>query len=89
VAPKRVTAATLTHYRGDARLYIIPALGRLKLSEVTPARVQAMLNGLATRGLGPSTERHCRAVLRVALGQAQREGRIGQNAAKLVPRRAW
>lgn len=90
VAAQRVRPSTLRDYRGDLNRYIVPELGRLKLAEVTPQRVQAFLNGLAARGLGTESVRHVRAVLRVALGRAVREGLIGQNAARLVdtPRQA-
>ncbi len=84
VAPHRVRDTTLADYRGDIRRHILPALGRLRLQELTPARVQRFINELSAQGLGPDTVQHVRAVLRVALGQAQREGILGQNPAKLV-----
>ncbi len=84
VAPNRLRPATLERYRGDVRLHILPALGRLRLAEVTPPAVQAFVNGLDAGGLSPASIRHARAVLRVALQHALREGSIGQNSAKLV-----
>ncbi len=84
VAPLRVRAKTLLDYRGDVDRYIEPGLGKLRLNEVTPTRVQQFINALSARGLGPDTVAHVRAVLRVALSQAQREEIITQNAAKLV-----
>ncbi len=83
VTPK-ARASTLVHYRGDVERHIVPALGNLKLSELTVARLQAWITELSAGGIGARTVGHCRAVLRVALRQAWREGLIGQNPAALV-----
>jgi integrase len=100
VAAKKVKPSTLERYRRDAELHIRPALGKCKLNELTPRRVQEFIDGLTTstkpkgRGrqkqqavpapLGPRGVAHCRAVLRVALGLAEHEGLIGLNAARRV-----
>lgn len=84
VAAQRVRRTTHARYELDIRLHIKPSLGRLKLAEVTPQAVQTFIAELSAKGLGPRSVANCRAVLRVALGQAEREGLIGQNAAKLV-----
>src|SRR5262249_43903676 len=84
VAAKKVRPTTLVRYELDIRLHIKPSLGRLKLAEVTPQEVQRMIGELAAAGLGPRSIANCRAALRVALAQAEREGLIGMNAAKLV-----
>ncbi len=84
VAAQRVRETTLERYQGDVRLHIVPKLGKRKLTEVTPAVAQAFLNELHAEGLGARSVAHCRAVLRVALGRALREGLVGQNVAKLV-----
>lgn len=84
VASVKVKRTTLIRYTADVEHHIKPALGTVKLREVTPQRVQKFIAELAASGLSPRSVAHCRAVLRVALAQAQREGAIGQNAAKLV-----
>jgi integrase len=76
--------ATVKHYRMDVRLYLVPALGKLRLRDVTVKAVQMTLNGLTARGLGPATVEHCRATLRVALQHALKEGLMMQNPAMLV-----
>jgi integrase len=76
----RVEPTTYTRYALDVRR-ITAALGRLKLSEVTPQRIQAFLNSLREQGLSASSVKHCRAVLRSALGQAETWNLIARNPA--------
>ncbi len=92
--------ATLDRYRRDIELHILPELGTCRLNELTPKKVQQFLNALTIsskptgRGrpknqpvaapLGARGVAHVRAVLRVALGQAEREELVGRNSAKLV-----
>jgi len=80
----RVRPTTLSDYKGSIELYLIPGLGRLRLNEVSPLRVQAFLSQMTANGHKPDAVANTRSVLRVALGQAQREELINQNAAKLV-----
>ena len=81
---QRVTWSTAERYRSDIRLHIVPLLGRLRVAALTPQRVQSFINELTASGLGPRSVAHCRAVLRTALEQAQREGAIGLNGARHV-----
>src|SRR5579884_1921675 len=84
VAALRVRRTTLLRYTADVENHIKPSLGKLKLRELTPERVQKFIAELSAAGLSPRSVAHCRAVLRIALGQAEREGAIGRNVAKLV-----
>src|SRR5579862_4295552 len=84
VAPLCVKETTLRDYRSYIEQQLIPGLGKLKLHEVSPLKVQAFLNQMTAKGHGPDAVAHARNVLRVALGQAVREELITQNAAKLV-----
>jgi integrase len=84
VAPQRVKPKTLKRYELDIRLRLKPALGGVKLVELTPDKVQQLIATMTATGLKPRSVRNCRAVLRVALAQAEREGAIGRNVAKLV-----
>src|SRR5579875_2556968 len=84
VVPQRTRPKTALDYATIVRLYIAPALGRLKLADVTPQRVQPFLNGLAAKGLSRASVLKVRAVLRSALAHAEREGLIGRNAAALA-----
>lgn len=79
----QVRPATERHYRMIATEHLTPALGKVPLSELTPQQVQRYLNA---KGLthAPQTVRHHHAVLRNALGYAQRTGYVGRNAAALA-----
>jgi integrase len=75
---------TAKRYGELVSLHLIPALGRVKLARLQPADVERMLVDLQTQGLSPRTASHCRAVLRVALAKAERDGLVARNVAKLA-----
>ncbi|MDP9373215.1 MAG: site-specific integrase [Chloroflexota bacterium] len=81
---------TYDSYAQVARLYLVPALGRHQLSKLAPEHVQAMMNdlllrgGKAGQGLSPRTVQYTRAILRKALNQAVKWGRVPRNVATLV-----
>ncbi|MGH7611644.1 MAG: tyrosine-type recombinase/integrase [Candidatus Dormibacteria bacterium] len=79
----RLRPSTMTRYRQIVQGQLIPHLGRAKLTELTPANVGTMLARLQTSGLSPRTAGHCRAVLRAALADAERNGEVSRNVAKL------
>ncbi len=68
---------TIRTYRMDVENHIIPALGMLRLSEVTPAHVAVFLDALMTDSV--SVARKCRATLHAALEHAVRQERIARN----------
>jgi integrase len=79
--------STRRHYELIVRLHLEPALGRYRLSALTPAIVQEYL-GEASLRLAPQTVRHHRAVLRRALNVAMRWGLVARNpAARAEPPR--
>jgi integrase len=71
------------------RVYLIPALGRHALVRLSAADVERALASFVREGrpdgsgypVAPITALHVRATLRRALGDAQRDGLIGRNAA--------
>jgi integrase len=81
---------TYASYAQIARLYLLPHLGSLQLSKLAPEHVQAMLNSLRSTGgehgggLAPRTVQYVHAVLRKALNQAVKWGRIPRNVATLI-----
>ena len=83
-ARQRVRPLTYTSYEGHIRLHLVPALGRIKLSKLSPRDIQAFMNHKVEGGLSPHTVRNIRATLRVALGQAVRWGELPRNVAELV-----
>jgi integrase len=84
VLPGTVTASTAESYRIIAEAYVIPQIGRVPLLKLGPEHVNRMMRNLEAQGLSPRTRQYARAVLRRALGQAQRWGKVDRNAAALV-----
>jgi integrase len=83
-AKPAVRPRTYDSYALVIRLYLVPALGRYQLAKLTPEQVQTTLNELLARGLSPRTVSYARAVLRRALNQALRWGRVARNVAALT-----
>lgn len=76
--------STLYAYRDAADYYIIPALGKLQLRELTPLAVRGMLNGLQDRELASSTIRYARTILGMVLRDAAAWGYVKDNPAARV-----
>ncbi|MGQ9537950.1 MAG: tyrosine-type recombinase/integrase [Actinomycetota bacterium] len=72
LAAKRgeIKPSTLADYRQVIRNHLLPAFSRLRLSEITPARVQAFLASLAEDGVSPATAGKVYRVLKVILRRA-------------------
>lgn len=88
----RIRPLTFECYRSIVRRHLEPGLGRAVLVRLSPQQVQGFLNAKAASGLSPRSVAMLRAVLRQALGQAERWGVVARNVAKLtdpprVPRR--
>jgi integrase len=91
-ARPKVRPRTYSSYAGIVRVHLQPGLGRHTLARLNPQQVQAFLNAKAQEHLSPRTVAYIRAVLRRALGQAERWGMVSRNVARLaepprVPRR--
>ncbi|MHB8394941.1 MAG: tyrosine-type recombinase/integrase [Candidatus Dormibacteria bacterium] len=80
----RLRTTTATRYAGLVRGQIIPSVGRVKLYQLQPSDVARMMATVQRNGLSARTASHCRAVLRAALSDAERDGVIHRNAAKLA-----
>jgi integrase len=83
VAP-RVRPTTYARYATLVDKYLVPGLGRVVLSELTPAQVHSFLAAQAAAGTGARTCQQCHSVLRAALNQALRWGTVPRNVAALV-----
>jgi len=78
----RVRESTVTAYRSHITLYLVPKLGRVKLSDLRPGRVQKMVDELAEGDeRGGSTVVRILATLRSALTTAVKRQLIGMNPA--------
>lgn len=77
---------TVRNYRLHLDAYLIPELGHLRLRDLRPGHVEAMLTALATPGrgsrpIGATTIRRVHATLRSALATAKRHRLISYNPA--------
>jgi integrase len=68
----------------DVRLRLVPALGKTSLARLSAQQVQSLYSAELKQGLAPGTVAHLHAVLRRALGEAQRLGIVQGNVATLV-----
>ncbi len=76
--------STYSSYDDIVRLHLIPGLGRIALAKLAPADVQSFLNAKSRSGLSPRRVQYLHAVLRKALGTAEKWGLVSRNVAKLV-----
>ena len=79
-----VRPRTLQSYTELVRIHLGPGLGRIPLSKLTPQDVQRLINRKLAAGLSPRRVQYIHAVLRRALGQAEKWGLVARNVAKLV-----
>jgi len=88
VAPvlKPRTSAT---YRSYLDQHVIPSIGRIRLDRLTVQHVYRLHESMEGRGLSTTTALQAHRILAKALGDAEREGRVGRNVAALAtaPRR--
>ncbi len=76
--------STRSSYTGIVRRHLVPRFGAQSLARLSPQQVQHFLNTQTAAGYSPRTVAYVRAVLRQALGQAERWGLVTRNAAKLA-----
>jgi integrase len=88
-AKHQLKASAYRRYRTNLRCHILPALGEIPLSKLTPQQVQAFYTAKLNTGLSLSTVANIHTVLHSALREAARLGLVQRNVADLVrkPRR--
>jgi integrase len=84
VLPSTVKESTAEGYTWILEHYVIPHIGRVPLSKLTPQHVHRMLRRLEEDGKSPRSRQYARAVLRRALSYADRWDLVSRNAAALV-----
>lgn len=75
IASARLKPRTLATYRGYVKRYIVPALGKRRLDQVTPQQVRAMHAAILAKGLSTTTARQAHAILVKAFVDARRDGK--------------
>jgi len=74
----KLRPATEEFYRRLSRLYISPFMGKLKLQEITAARIQAFYEDMERRGIGKRTIEGVHITLHGLLSHAHRLGLVAQ-----------
>lgn len=77
-------ARTYQSYRQHCENHIIPALGRIRLVQLTPGHVQRMLAEILKSGRSETTVKHIRSTLSGALRAAQLDHGLPRNVASLA-----
>lgn len=80
----RVRPRTAESYRSHIEHHITPALGRFRLSQLTPARLQGFVDQLTALGMHPVTVARVVATLRSALNTAVRQGILDLSPARAI-----
>lgn len=91
VLPESARPSTIASHRWYCEAWLIPQLGKVPLSSLSPDHVRAMYAAMRRHrgdrtpdGLSPATIRRARAVLQSALTVAVDEGKTLRNAAELA-----
>jgi integrase len=84
VAARADSPNTVTNCATVIRVHLIPALGRRKLSELTPDHADAMLRAKPNRGLSKSCVARMRSVLADARTHAERRSLVLRNGGRLA-----
>ena len=82
--PGTVSPRTERIYRNAVERYLVPTVGSIRLSRLSPADVSEMLSSMEAAGYAPETRRIARAVLRRALRRAEQEGILTRNVAAIA-----
>ncbi|GAB3615891.1 site-specific integrase [Okibacterium endophyticum] len=76
--------STVSNYSWMMRKHIVPAIGRIRLDNLTPAHVRELHTKVAAAGVSSRTVQLAHAVLRTMLSEAMREQLVARNVATLV-----
>ena len=79
-----VRPKTFDDYQRITAKHILPELGKIALSKLSPAHLQRFYRQKLDSGLSPRTVQYQHAILHRALHQAERWSHIGRNPAALV-----
>jgi len=80
----RVRQGTAIRYQAEVRLRLIPGLGNIPLTKLSPQHLQSFYARLLSAGTSPGMVAYCHHVLYTALEEAMRFGLVPRNVADLV-----
>jgi integrase len=75
---------TWVRYEQYVRLHIVPTLGKVALTKLSPEHLQSLYAERLEAGLSPTSVHHLHATIHRALEQGVRWGLVGRNVADLV-----
>jgi integrase len=81
VKTRNLKSITFEQYHRQARVHIVPSLGRVKLRKLSPELVQDLYDSKIAAGMKPSSVRYIHAVLHNALEHAHKRRLIPENVA--------
>lgn len=85
LASRRLAPTTLRRYEDALRGLVLPALGQLRLREITAGRVQVFLDSVTSR-LSTASAKHARTVVSQIMQHAVLHGAVARNPARELPR---
>jgi integrase len=83
-AKAKIRPKTYASYEQLMRTHLLPGLGHISLSKLSPQHVQEFLNCKLASGLSPRTMQYLHAHLRSALNRAVKWGLVARNVATLA-----
>lgn len=86
IAPSHRTYNVMQNYRSFSRKHIVPAIGKRKLDNLTPADIRQMHTEIKDKGLSDRMVQQVHALLARALKDAVREGVIPKSPCDMMDR---
>ncbi|MCP4607535.1 MAG: site-specific integrase [Planctomycetes bacterium] len=83
-AETNTSPRTVEGYKGVVNRYLVPSIGRVPLTKLTPQHVQGLYRDMLDRGLSPQTILHAHRIFSEALGHAVKWGLLGRNVCEAV-----
>lgn len=80
----QIAHSTWKRYRALAVHHIVPVIGQIPLRKIVPSNIQSALNVMREAGQSPRSQQQARALLSVALGEAEANEYIPSNPVKKV-----
>ena len=84
IAAPHVRENTLAGYRVAVNTHLIPGVGAHRLDRLQPEHLERLYRKIITAGRAPGTAHQAHRVIRAALSEAERRGRVTRNVAKLA-----
>lgn len=84
IAGRSVRPRTLATYEGYVRTWVVPFLGRYRLSKLRPEHIEAMYDAMHNAGRADATVRQVHAIVKKALTDAVRRGRLLRSPADIA-----